>query len=383
VAEAERSLQVAAEAVASFRLTVQDTDPPLLGKLDGELQVKQERQTALNDLDAFPALVERDVPARGTLSIRLFTSQKDVASAVVVNANHATIDGRSMRSFLELFLQALEGVQIDPLPRTSSPPVDWTVALQPPSTGEEDPKFLPIVASDPNAVPLTLYQALGLESIGAPGADVRIDLDQAAVKAALAACRNRTATATGLWTASLLRALAVAHYAKAPPDETKCVVSVSILVDVRESLDPSVTSPADIAQALATVTVGTCIAKSSLDAFDILSEAATVTKDMRLRIQRGEAHRQAMLLGGGNFEAGPPPATIELSNLGKVAVPDPSMSLHFSQRFDGYEGMSILLHSESESGTMRLIGSLGSGVPSEVASNLLSRARDLFLSAGQ
>mmetsp|Transcript_45377 Transcript_45377/g.82914 ORF Transcript_45377/g.82914 Transcript_45377/m.82914 type:complete len:424 (-) Transcript_45377:103-1374(-) len=385
VEAAQKSLQIAADAVPACWVTVQGVDPPLLAKLDGRLEVKEEKGAAGNNLDILPSLVRQEVPALGPLSVMILTTEGEsgaVAAAIVVNANHAMIDGRSMRMLLENFLRAVDGIDVQPLSRTPSAPVDWTVALKPPSGNEDNPSFLPVLASDPEAVPLTIYQALGLEPTGEAAADVRIDLDSADVKAALTACRNNSATATGLWTASLLRAVAGMHFSKVP-DAEQCVASVSILVDLRESLDPNVAGPADIAQALATVTVGSSIAKSSLDSFDILSEAAAMTKDMRLRIQRGEAHRQAMLMGAGKFEEGPPPATIELSNLGIFTIADCSTSLHFSQRFDGYEGISILLHSESESGTMRLLGSLGSGVPSEDASALLASASGLFLSAGR
>jgi len=44
------------------------------------------------------------------------------------------------------------------------------------------------------------------------------------------------------------------------------------------------------------------------------------TSQLRERVARGEAHRSALTMTEGRFDAGPPEATIELSNLGGIKV---------------------------------------------------------------
>ena len=56
-----------------------------------------------------------------------------------------------------------------------------------------------------------------------------------------------------------------------------------------------------------------------------MSNCPTVTWDPRTnqlqaRVARGEAHRSALAMTEGRFDAGPPEATMELSNLGGMGL---------------------------------------------------------------
>ena len=44
------------------------------------------------------------------------------------------------------------------------------------------------------------------------------------------------------------------------------------------------------------------------------------TSQLRERVARGEAHRSALAMTEGRFDAAPPEATIELSNLGGIKM---------------------------------------------------------------
>jgi len=374
------ALLEAADAVFATWLAVESADPPALGIREKSIEV--EAASAGDDVMAtFSSLVASDVPAIGPLKLSILTAPQDAgaAVAVVANANHAIMDGRSMRTFLEHVSLCLAGGELLALAKPNRPPCEWSGALRPPDGLEESPAFLPLDASTSGAA-LTIYEALQLEPRGEAGQDARVEV--AHVAAALAAAKAKGATATGLWVACISRAVAEAYLSRVPSAE-QCMISISILVDLREHLDPNVATREEVAQALATVCVGCTVQRSSVDARSsdtLLAEAAAATADMRRRIQRGEAHRQAAVMGSGDFEKGQPPATVEFSNLGifNLQPEDTSASLCFSQRFAGYEGLSILLHTESGNTTMKLLGSLGVGIPSSTAQELLERMKACF-----
>jgi hypothetical protein len=56
---------------------------------------------------------------------------------------------------------------------------------------------------------------------------------------------------------------------------------------------------------------------------------------MRARIARGEAVAAALALARGDFEGGPPSATVELSNHGVYDVPADVAEVALGQRFEG------------------------------------------------
>ena len=149
-------------------------------------------------------------------------------------------------------------------------------------------------------------------------------------------------------------------------------MSVSVLVDLRPYIAPD----AATSQAFGTVGVG-CKVLPMVDGLrhHVLDLAATATAQLRTRISRGEAHRQAMALASGRFEEGAPPATLELSNHG---VYRECSELALAQRFDGYDGISVAVHSEHPSGSMRLCASAGANIAAVGLERLMFRATELF-----
>lgn len=78
----------------------------------------------------------------------------------------------------------------------------------------------------------------------------------------------------------------------------------------------------------------------------------------------------------GRFDAGPPEATIELSNLGVCQIPE-GAKLYTAQRFDGYEGVSCMIHSEgNKAGAMRWSVSLGQGLDSKLLRRVFEAAKE-------
>ena len=84
-----------------------------------------------------------------------------------------------------------------------------------------------------------------------------------------------------------------------------------------------------------------------------------------------------MLLSRGAFAAGPPPATLELTSHGVYDTPKCEVLL--SQRFDGYDGISVAVHTDKAGGgsiigPMRVAASLGCKLNADLAPQLLQRA---------
>jgi hypothetical protein len=81
-------------------------------------------------------------------------------------------------------------------------------------------------------------------------------------------------------------------------------------------------------------------------------------------------------LTSGHFDhrAGPP-ATLEVSNLGVCQLPQ-GAKMYTAQRFDNYDGVSCMVHTESSSGCMRWNVSIGKGLDSRLIDRVFSRAFD-------
>ena len=109
----------------------------------------------------------------------------------------------------------------------------------------------------------------------------------------------------------------------------------------------------------------------------MLSLSKNLTDDIRRRIDRGEAHRSSIALSRGSWCTGPPSATIELSSHGIYNV-QAGCEVFLAQRFDGYDGISIVVHSDKAGndtlGPMRVLGSIGCKINHEYASELIQRA---------
>ncbi|OLP97316.1 hypothetical protein AK812_SmicGene20356 [Symbiodinium microadriaticum] len=179
----------------------------------------------------------------------------------------------------------------------------------------------------------------------------------------LAVGKESSASATGLLVAMLQDAIGSMYL---------------VLVDLRPMLEKEAT----VVQAIATVTTAAEVRRGA----GRLSLAKAASEDIRRRVARGEAHRQARLATSGKFDQCPPPGTVELSNLGtplgRGMFPVTGHELLLDQRFDGFEGLrlggvfveilSILAHTEGTGGPLRLLASVGDGVDGWAISEVLA-----------
>jgi hypothetical protein len=103
-------------------------------------------------------------------------------------------------------------------------------------------------------------------------------------------------------------------------------------------------------------------------------------QDMRRRIDSGEAHRQAVALSTGNMQtACPVEPTVELSNHGVYELPVGVVAaIEVAQRYDGYKGCSVVVHTEGATGIMKGAASIGSDISAAGAALLMDRIQDLF-----
>ena len=191
-------------------------------------------------------------------------------------------------------------------------------------------------------------------------------------------------TLGGLWMACFAQAVGEAYLKEGRTSAStipSCCVSVSMQVDLRPSLTKSL--PCNdrlLAQAFGNVTVAAVVSPlqdESLAPSRMQALARTMAGDMKRRIDRGEAHSASVALTEGRFDEGPPPATIEISNHGVYSTNE-GWGLLLSQRFDGYQGMSVVLHSESFSGDMHVCASAGGNLCPAATSALVTRAVSLF-----
>ncbi|GCA62118.1 hypothetical protein KIPB_001345 [Kipferlia bialata] len=213
--------------------------------------------------------------------------------------------------------------------------------------------------------------------MSATGADARVSVSPQVLDRARRHGREHGATVTGLVNASLIQAIG-SMYLECHPEVSECSVSMSIVVDMRPYCDPSLLSDADtpLRQAIGTVTLAHPVTTSAPSADTLLQMAGTVTQDMQHRIERHEHVLSSKALSDGRFDAGPPSATIELSNHGSYAGPPFSQAeVLTTQRFDGYPGLSVLVHSVSAAeGTALCLGVAGC----EMGKEVLDRAAHLF-----
>eukprot|EP00656_Telonema_subtile_P035054 TRINITY_DN39067_c0_g1_i1.p1 TRINITY_DN39067_c0_g1~~TRINITY_DN39067_c0_g1_i1.p1 ORF type:complete len:159 (-),score=26.88 TRINITY_DN39067_c0_g1_i1:59-535(-) len=150
---------------------------------------------------------------------------------------------------------------------------------------------------------------------------------------------------------------------------------------------PHLLPNSNVSQALGTVTVGSVVSLQPeiVDrelSQQLLLRAGAMTADLRHRIGRGEAHRQSQALASGQFDQGAPAATVEISNHG-VYQTAPGACVALGQRFDGYEGLSVLVHSESDSGMLWLSASVGPELGQAAVLRMLERAAALIELCGR
>lgn len=321
-------------------------------------------------------VIAADTSAEGSVPAHLFTNGEGECVAAVLNANHALCDGRTMRVAIEALLKAIASSEeciSDAVVLCNTPLLQLDeLLLHHPSTRvpDGDPSFLPINGSILPLAEIGALQRKGPTSSLASNAIVNIASD------IIKKCRNTrdssSFTVTGLLVACLVQALSEAYReGREAPVNERTSIAVSVLVDLRPYLPPE-HSPL---QAFGTVTVGLPIA-AAVDGIELqrylIDTAVEASAQIRKRIERGEAHRQALLFWRGEFESGQPPATVELSNHG-VYQTTPGSEVALDQRFDGYEGISISAHSESTSGTLRMCASAGDSTDTHRLGEVLRR----------
>jgi hypothetical protein len=106
--------------------------------------------------------------------------------------------------------------------------------------------------------------------------------------------------------------------------------------------------------------------------------AESCTQDLQTRIHRGEALIQSLALCRGEFDVAGPPGTIELSNHGVYSTTECTRELALQQRFDGYDGITVSMVSESNTGMLRLSANAGDMFRHAAIVDLVDRVVDLW-----
>lgn len=330
-------------------------------------------------------ILQENLPVKGPISIQMIPYQSPIKKSgwmLYVNGNHAICDGRSMTQFVAVATKAI-------MPEPAATPLwshvvlsDWRDMIRQapkPETWQEDPKFL----LGPHQNPMLGVREMCAQQTSKGGESFRLELsgeDMASLRKALKA-KAKGATMSGVFAAVIMHSLAKEYTGEAPRD-----VGVSMLVDLRPHLGHNEWEGAQIPQAHGTVTlIDSCNNNlTSTECGDsearlvnfIIHKALEMTLQLRTRIERGEAHRSALALTAGQFGEAGPPATIEMSNLGVCNIPKGS-KLYTAQRFDGYDGVSCLVHSESDTGRLQWSVSVGEGLDSELVQRVFVHAIEL------
>lgn len=317
-------------------------------------------------------------PKEGPASLTLYSNDQDEIVAAVVNINHALFDAITMKAVLQDFGARLFGTQ--PSKPSFARFEDWGTLVRPgmpkASSGK---RFLPIPGGRPLRIDEVLVGGHAATS-DEPNQDVVTIVSREVAESLLTKAREHSTTLTGVWMASLFWALSESYF-RSHSDASCCCLGISVLVDLRPTLEPQQQT---VLQIQSTVTVGRQVDASEIvDSTNVTEWLWRVAKeskvDLTKRVERGEAHRQAMALSQGNKnEACPLEATIELSNHGIYQLPEEISAVEVSQRYDGYQGFSIIVHSESNSKILKGTASYGSNIDHVSTVSLMNRVQALF-----
>jgi len=322
-------------------------------------------------------LVQKDTEsAEGGLTVKIGLKEtKDgKRKFLYVNGNHAMVDGRSLTHFLSV----LAGLKKSSLAWKTQTIPNWRNMVMT-STGKmekwsENPPFI-----EGENKTLT-FRELSTDTSSSGQESFRFCFPVEVLKSVrkvIKICAPGT-TVTGLLAAATMQSLRAEYKGTESRD-----IAVSMLVDLR----PFIEIMDEINQAHGTVTLIYSAEKFKappvdFDCFDnfdhVLQAADCLTKQLREKILRGEAHRAALAVTNGEYEKAGPTATFELSNLGVCEIPM-GAELFTSQRFDGYDGVSCLVHSESPSeGSFRWNVSVGTGLDSNLVERVFANAVKIF-----
>jgi hypothetical protein len=344
----------------------------------------------LNDVGSFlDAMIHQEtLPAQGPVSVQLIpyidrekqvTQNKDNIHTnkkliLYVNGNHAICDGRSLTHFVAMATKAL--------PNRPSGNFwkhhflsDWKEWLE--ETKTDCWEDLPCFLQGPHDTAVLTIGELSQANPSTGMESLRLEISRDTLSRMRHVLKERAvgATLTGLIAATILHSIAKENKTQTPRD-----VGVSVLVDLRPLL-PSIKDTHEVNQAHGTVTL-----MDSTDSYlvssedstmieNVLTQSIAMTQQLQKRIQRGEAHRSALAATSGRFDEACPPATVELSNLGVCQIPEGAV-LHTAQRYDGYNGVSCMVYSETK-GCMRWNVSIGRDLDAMLVERIFHRAVNL------
>jgi hypothetical protein len=323
-----------------------------------------------------------DVPSLGAVHCYLLTTTganlsvaapSGVVVGVVVNANHALCDGRLLQTCMGAVADAIGGK--DPHRQPPPPPAFhdptalrslhdelklWSESNPPPI-----PRYLPLPQESAKVVRLSEipYFLETQRDDSTKTCAVRRDIPGSVVAKCHHRLHSRQATITGLMAACWIQAIheAVLTNAGSTTGDGTKGVTISCLVALHSQLPEGLYTNAFGTVTLAGESVPqTEITSRQQFADRIVDLAAECTRDLRCRIHRGEAANQSLSLCRGEFDStGSTPGTIELSNHGVYRTSEAIHEVAMQQRFDGYDGVSVLMVSESHSQAMRLLANVG------------------------
>lgn len=378
-------------------------------------------------------MASETLPATGPLSIELIESSSSpgMTRAMIVNGNHALVDGRSLTHFVSTILKCSSTSSINILDNPTEHQIswdmipDWKELVDKVKTKEwnESPPYLPTGTS----TMLTIQELCNgnnrldkndevISTSVTKHDDIRFETSAQTIEQIRKKLKvdGRGISITSFIVTLLMSSLANEYYLqrnkqkinlengdKKDVDDNETDknknnnsniiddkspsrdVSVSVLVDLRPALEEFQLE--EIPQAIGTVTVslpsdvfygdtddGTDTnveekknVKKNNHQQRLLDNAVIVTSQLRERISRGEAIRCARALTHGEFDKASPSATIELSNLGLCDMTSSSLSgtttMYTAQRFDEYDDVSCMTHTETNTGLMKWCIGVGVG----------------------
>lgn len=327
--------------------------------------------------DALERIVHDKDAEKRDVRVFLLTKERE-AIGLVLDFNHALCDARTMQDLLLCFYASLSGLEFKF--RAMEYKTDWATlvkrSLDLLPTRDDDPAFLPCSETWVSSADVLCSEHTSTYTSRA-SVDIREDIPFETVSAVRTELRKLGGTLTGLWVFCLQEAIEKVYHETNEGDA--CCVSVSVLVDLRPFLPQNAFPP----QAFGTVTIPRLVRRhGERITGDIVRQGAVeMSREIRRRVDRGEAHRAALALCEGRFqESGPGEATVELSNHGVYNVGHDGQ-VWATQRYDSYNGCSVVLFSESNSGRMRMIASYG-GLDGDLVRKAIRFAHKAFVVAG-
>jgi hypothetical protein len=373
---AQRAVKIGLRAVGLDRLAVDEGSIISLLR-DAAFELDSVLLTNGSLTDTIDELVARDdVPASGCVKCYLVQTPAQNENGthvvgVVINANHAICDGRLLQACIESIVRSLKGEDPQPPPHHDDgnlgdlhTELKILVSRCPP----QDPKYLtPLHKGSLSKIAhlsdvpefIAPHDSLCLPISGK--SPLRGEIEGDVVASCRARLAPKQATVTGFMMACWIQAIAEVVSASGIREHNDSIVSISCLVGLHSQLPTGLYT-----NGFGTVTVsGEGIRRSrdtdeSQFAARLIDLASACTKDLRCRILRGEALCQGLSLCEGEFESsGCTPGTIELSNHGVYRTTGAIREVVMQQRFDGYDGVSVLMFSESHTGLLRLLANAG------------------------